>query len=410
MIARLLIASLVAAAAFLAPVSASRALDQRKLLESKESLYNNIYVYGQGPYVSMTFGYNRNIYTESIYNTLDDRDLPVEYTRAMTASLIYAKNLHSILEIGFGGGRTSWYLHRFLPDVAVTSVELDPTVLELAHKYFGIKEEPNFHVANRDGRIFLADSKERYDIILIDAYRGPFVPFHLLTKEFYEIVKSHLADGGVVAQNVEPTDHAVRFGGEDHQRGLSADRVLSGRAAISSPSPMTGRRAPPPSSTAWRANATPTYHFRYPLHDMLATRQRGGVDDAGFIDPQRQGPDRRFRAGRSRSRRSSGTTGNGRERAPARIAASRRSIVEAFVVGGVLMGFEMLGSRYLFPYFGGGIGTWAGLISMVLCALAIGYFTGGGDRRAPSVAAHHRRRHPRCRDLSRRRCRRPPTR
>ena len=48
----------------------------------------------------------------------------------------------------------------------------------------------------------------------------------------------------------------------------------------------------------------------------------------------------------------------------------------AFVVGGVPMGFEMLGSRYLFPYFGGSIGTWASLISTVLCALAIGYFAG----------------------------------
>jgi predicted membrane-bound spermidine synthase len=48
----------------------------------------------------------------------------------------------------------------------------------------------------------------------------------------------------------------------------------------------------------------------------------------------------------------------------------------AFIAGGVLMGFEMLGSRYLFPYFGGGIGTWASLISTVLCALAIGYFIG----------------------------------
>jgi len=48
----------------------------------------------------------------------------------------------------------------------------------------------------------------------------------------------------------------------------------------------------------------------------------------------------------------------------------------AVLVGGVLMGFEMLGSRYLFPYFGGGIGTWASLISTVLCALAIGYFVG----------------------------------
>jgi MFS family permease len=52
-------------------------------------------------------------------------------------------------------------------------------------------------------------------------------------------------------------------------------------------------------------------------------------------------------------------------------------LFNAFVVGGVLMGFEMLGSRYLFPYFGGGIGTWASLISTVLCALAIGYFIGG---------------------------------
>jgi hypothetical protein len=52
-------------------------------------------------------------------------------------------------------------------------------------------------------------------------------------------------------------------------------------------------------------------------------------------------------------------------------------LVNAFFVGSVLMGFEMLGSRYLFPYFGGGIGTWAGLISTVLAALTIGYFAGG---------------------------------
>jgi len=195
-------------------VAGAGAQDSRNLLESKESLYNNIYVYSQPPYVSMTFGHNRRIYTESMYNTHDDRDLPVDYTRYMTASLMYAKDVHSILEIGFGGGRTSWYLHRFLPNVSVTSVELDPAVLELAKKYFGIRDEPNFQVVNRDGRLFLSESKDKYDIILIDAYRGPFVPFHLLTKEFYQIVRDHLADGGVVAQNVEPStmlfDSAVK--------------------------------------------------------------------------------------------------------------------------------------------------------------------------------------------------------
>lgn len=64
--------------------------------------------------------------------------------------------------------------------------------------------------------------------------------------------------------------------------------------------------------------------------------------------------------------------------------------LNAFAVGGVLMGFEMLGSRYLFPYFGGGTSTWAGLISMVLVALTIGYLVGGSivDRYpSPRVAA-----------------------
>jgi hypothetical protein len=73
------------------------------------------------------------------------------------------------------------------------------------------------------------------------------------------------------------------------------------------------------------------------------------------------------------------------------IRAAMRTVavfVVVFIVGAVLMGFEMLGSRYLYPYFGGGIATWAGLISTVLYALAIGYFAGGAIAdRYPSLIA-----------------------
>jgi spermidine synthase len=197
-----------------ASVSPNQSSDDRVLVESRESIYNNIYVYRTGTYVSMTFGHNQHLYEESRYNTADDRELPIPYTQFMTASLMYPSKINSILEIGSGGGRTAWYLHRFLPKVQITSVELDPVVVELSRKYFGIKDEPNFRVIARDGRMFLSDSKSRYDVILIDAYRGPFAPFHMLTKEFYQIVKAHLAEGGVVAQNVEPTtmlfDSAVK--------------------------------------------------------------------------------------------------------------------------------------------------------------------------------------------------------
>jgi len=197
-----------------ATISPKQSSDDRVLVEKRESIYNNIYVYRTGTYVSLSFGHNQRIYEESRYNTADDRELPESYTRFMTASLMYPSKVNSILEIGCGGGRTAWYLHRFLPKVQITTVELDPAVVELSRKYFGIKDEPNFRVIARDGRMFLADSRDRYDAILIDAYRGPFVPFHLLTKEFYQIVKGHLAEGGVIAQNVEPStmlfDSAVK--------------------------------------------------------------------------------------------------------------------------------------------------------------------------------------------------------
>ena len=261
----------------------SFAQDSRNLLESKESLYNNIYVYEQPPYVSMTFGHNRRIYTESVYNTRDDRDLPVAYTRFMTASLMYAKDVHSILEIGFGGGRTSWYLHKYLPNVSVTSVELDPTVVQLARKYFGVKDEPNFQVATRDGRLFLSESKERYDIILIDAYRGPFVPFHLLTKEFYQIVKDHLADGGVVAQNVEPStmlfDAAVKTISVVFPQ-LDFYRADGNIVTVAYEGPE--RKLEDLASLA--RDRDKAYGLRYSLLEMLSERRRIQIDGGTVID------------------------------------------------------------------------------------------------------------------------------
>jgi spermidine synthase len=168
--------------------------------------------------------------------------------------------------------------------VPVTSVELDPVVLELAKKYFGIKDEPNFQVVNRDGRLFLAESKEHYDIILIDAYRGPFVPFHLLTKEFYQIVKDHLAEGGVVAQNIEPStmlfDSAVKtintvFPQLDFYK--ASGNVVT--VAYDGPERKSEDLA------AVAADRDKAYGLRYHLADMLSERRRIQIDGGQVIDP-----------------------------------------------------------------------------------------------------------------------------
>ncbi len=185
----------------LAPVAAAA----NELVEARESRYNNIYVYRRGTYMTMKFGHNRRFFTESVVNLNDELELPVHYTRLMTVGMAYARELGSLLEVGFGGGRTAWYLHKNFPELSITSVELDPEVYKLAEKYFGVRAEKNFNIMVSDGRKFLRKNKTKRDIILVDAYRGPFVPFHLLTREFFQVLRSRLAQDGVLVQNVEPT-------------------------------------------------------------------------------------------------------------------------------------------------------------------------------------------------------------
>ncbi len=175
------------------------------VLETRESQYNTIYVVRQGEMIAMMFGINRRLFTESLYNPADPRELPVVYTRYMTTALAYPTQLRSALEIGLGGGRTAHYMHLHMPQLRITSVELDPDVIALAQRHFGVTQNANMRIVQRDGRMFLRQSQDRYDLIMIDAYRGTFVPFHLLTREFFQTVKRRLQPGGVVAQNIEPS-------------------------------------------------------------------------------------------------------------------------------------------------------------------------------------------------------------
>lgn len=176
-----------------------------EVLEQKESQYNTIIIRKNNEFVSMTFGHNTKIYTESIKDLTDELALPVTYTRYMTAALAYVKDATDIVEIGSGGGRTSAYLSQSNPDVMMTTVELDPEVLRLADKYFGLKNSENLNIVEQDGRIFLTRNKDTFDAIIVDAYRGPFVPFHLLTQQFYQLTAKRLNDGGVLVQNIEPS-------------------------------------------------------------------------------------------------------------------------------------------------------------------------------------------------------------
>jgi spermidine synthase len=203
---RLRLAAALVALAVSQPVAATPlAAQETGLLEKRESLYNNIFIFGDKDTVTMTFGQNKRYYTESVIKLSDPGALVVDYTRLMTLGIAYPPQLERILEIGLGGGRTVSYLSAALPDTAILAVELDKDVVALARKYFRFTETARLKTVVSDGRAYLMRDSTKWDVILIDAYRGPFVPFHLLTKEFYTLVKSRLAPGGVVVQNIEPS-------------------------------------------------------------------------------------------------------------------------------------------------------------------------------------------------------------
>jgi spermidine synthase len=141
-------------------------------------------------------------YTESVTNLLDPDDLPLRYAQVMTIATIYPETPRRILMLGLGGGSISAYLGRFMPDAVITTVEIDPGVITAAKTYFGVRETDRMHYRAGDGRVFLNRNSDLYDLILLDAYRGGYVPFHLLTREFYALVRQRLAPGGAAAFNV----------------------------------------------------------------------------------------------------------------------------------------------------------------------------------------------------------------
>jgi predicted membrane-bound spermidine synthase len=167
-----------------------------------ETEYNDVFITKRQNQLVMSFQVKGWDYTESVANLTDPDDLPLRYAQVMTIATIYPDAPKKILMLGLGGGSISTYLGRFLPEAAITTVEIDPGVITAAKTYFGLRETERMRYRAGDGRVFLNRSKESYDLILLDAYRGGYVPFHLLTREFYTLVKQRLAPGGAAAFNV----------------------------------------------------------------------------------------------------------------------------------------------------------------------------------------------------------------
>ena len=236
-----------------------------------ETEYNDIFITKRQDHLVMSFQVKGWDYTESVTNLSDPDDLPLRYAQVMTIATIYPEQPRRILMLGLGGGSISGYLGRFMPEAAITTVEIDPGVITAAKTYFGLRETERMRYRAGDGRVFLNRSNELYDLILLDAYRGGYVPFHLLTREFYTLVKQRLAPGGAAAFNVH--DGSKLYASTVKTLGdvfPALDLYPTGAGeviAVATAAPLAKE------TLQSRAAATQERHgFRFPLPRILARR------------------------------------------------------------------------------------------------------------------------------------------
>ena len=110
--------------------------------------------------------------------------------------------LRSVAILGNAGGTTARAMGEFYPGAEIDGVELDPAVSDVGFEYFGMGDNPKLTVHDLDARPFLRHTDERYDLIVVDAYHQPYVPFYLATREFFRLARERLEPGGIVALNV----------------------------------------------------------------------------------------------------------------------------------------------------------------------------------------------------------------
>jgi len=103
--------------------------------------------------------------------------------------------------LGDAAGTVARAYGRYFPRTRVDAVELDGELSSIGKRYFDLRG-PRLHLYTADARPWLAQQSARYDAIFLDAYRQPYIPFYLVTREFFGLIGDHLRPGGVVIVNI----------------------------------------------------------------------------------------------------------------------------------------------------------------------------------------------------------------
>ncbi len=119
----------------------------------------------------------------------------------LNSAPVSPQDVKSMAIVGLAAGTLARQATQVFGQIPIDGYEIDPKIIEVGRKYFEMNE-PNLHAIALDGRWGLEHSTKRYSVVALDAYRPPYIPWHLTTREFFQIVYDHLDENGVMVINV----------------------------------------------------------------------------------------------------------------------------------------------------------------------------------------------------------------
>jgi spermidine synthase len=139
----------------------------------------------------------------------------------------------SVAILGNAAGTTARAYGEYFPGTRVDGVEIDGELTEVGRRLFDLRGR-DLHLHTADARPFLRQADRRWDLIVVDAYRQPYIPFYLATREFFALARSRLGDGGMLVINVGHPE-----GSDELERVLTATMATEFRTVLCDPSQDT---------------------------------------------------------------------------------------------------------------------------------------------------------------------------
>lgn len=251
-------------------------------IHKEKSLYRNIVVKEVSGRRCLVFTVKRGDRNQTCMDLKDPKKLVFPYVRMTLGGLLINPEPESVLVIGLGGGSIPMALNEMYPRATIDAVEIDEAVVRVAKQYFNFAENDKLKVHVVDARVFTKRAGlqgKKYDLIILDAFTGDYIPEHLMTKEYLEETRALLADPGVLVANTFSTSDLY-----DHE-SVTYSEVFG--AFFNFKMPNTGNRVIIASSQPLASD----FVLRSRAKRLSAKLQSYGVDVEVFPQFMRRGID-----------------------------------------------------------------------------------------------------------------------